>query len=224
MFNILFRKYYGSFTFCLKNLILPPAIVFNLPAKNAAYLRIPRTGSSFIMSQLLQQNPILKHLTQLHPTTMNVQSKKFLQRKIKPAENQPLLFTIVRNPFDRILSVYHHIYLPAPYIYQHYLWGFIPAGLSFVEFLLKVEKIPDRLRDWHIRSQYGLIKPFLKYKPLIFSFDQLEKKDALAEIRSIGLNFNSFSSSSKKYHISDVEQKLIKKIYYMDFQLIDFKE
>ncbi|MEQ8554258.1 MAG: sulfotransferase family 2 domain-containing protein [Cyclobacteriaceae bacterium] len=76
-------------------------------------------------------------------------------------------FTVVRNPFSRLVSCYKNKILRGEWIYNRYLLGSLRYGLrqgmSFEDFVRKVAIIPDKYSDIHFRSQACIIKKINDY-------------------------------------------------------------
>lgn len=131
-----------------------------VPQLDLCYVRVPKAASTTISSAILHARyPRLK-THRLSPEKINYLADVNVNGRITGAEKKGIFFTVVRNPFARIVSVYREFFEdnPEDFIYEDYLFGILRHTISFREFVSKVRLIPDLLKDQHLRPQYLFIK------------------------------------------------------------------
>lgn len=148
----------------------------HLSINNLNYIRIPKAASTSMSKVMLEKKyPSLnqKDITEAQInflTDVNLQSE---------ALNAAVYFTIVRNPFARLVSVYRDMFEnPEHYIYRDYLFGILPQQISFSDFVERINRIPDRLKDQHIRPQHSFLK-YYKQRNLGVKVFKLEESEPL---------------------------------------------
>lgn len=123
------------------------------------YVRIPKAASTAACKAILQNRfPNLETDT-MTPGQINAIADSCLETESWKPEGKEM-FTIVRNPFARIVSVYRTFFEEAsePFLYQDYLMGIFRRDISFSQFVEIAETIPDQLRDQHLMSQDRLLR------------------------------------------------------------------
>lgn len=121
-----------------------------------------------------------------------------------------LIFSVVRNPFDRIFSFYHF---------------FLSNELN-LKFLLGLDK------DYQISfnqfvNQIKYFHPFIKPCWDFISLDGVQKVDNILKFEKLGADFNSFISQnnlelelvSKQFHKNDFKPKLERQNIYKPYMV-----
>ena len=125
-----------------------------------SYIRIPRAGSTNICRAILREKfPALKDKA-LSSGQVNALTDNCIQRQLSDSERQNSFFTVVRNPFLRIVSVYREFFenRQGPFIYEDYLFGVFRQEMSFGEFVRTLALIPDALKDQHVKPQHRFLE------------------------------------------------------------------
>lgn len=189
----------------------------HLTSKNLSYIRIPKSASTSMSREMLQHvYPALKERT-LTERQINFLTDANLQTENPGAT----IFTIVRNPFSRLVSVYRDFFeKPSGFIYTDYLLGVFSKEISFSEFVHRLALIPDWLKDQHIRPQHAFLQ-FYERKKLPIQIFHLEKqdnlKDFLAEnsLQLPHLNKNADSYDYRLYYTAETLEK-VRSVYATD--------
>jgi Sulfotransferase family len=156
-----------------------------------------------------------------------------------------LSFTVVRNPWDRLLSCYtakivgrlrdpssvprtriHEGFERYNRIFRRELFR---PDMSFSEFLRVIAWIPDRLADEHFRSQYRLVstpggsllpKRILKLENL-----QVELKQLLSDLGATGFSVGHLAASRRPNYRSvytDDTRHQVARLYRRDVELFGY--
>lgn len=173
----------------------------SISGKSLSYIRIPRSGSTAVCKAiLLHKYPTLtnrplsplqvNHLADLHTDqTLPDQDMKF--------------FTVVRNPFARLVSVYRQFFeTNKPFLYEDYLFGVLKEQMSFPEFVSTVKLIPGLLKDQHLKPQETFLDYYWrngKHVHILKLEDEANVKNFMA---SYGLMFENFNCSADPYDYS----------------------
>lgn len=152
-----------------------------LPKSRLAYIRNPRAASTAAGLMMLQnRHPELRgvHLTD---TEINYLVDAHLHDRIHGEVDHYSFFTIVRDPFARLVSVYQTFFQNRnePFLYNGYLFNIFDPSLSFPDFVDRIEKIPDRLKDQHIRPQHCFLR-YYEEKKIPVTILRLEDPEALS--------------------------------------------
>lgn len=198
----------------------------HLATANLAYIRIPKSASTSLGKSMLEKiYPELKQKT-VDERQINYLVDKNLQLR---ANINQTYFTIVRNPFSRLVSVYRSFFEKnsTKYIYRDYLFGILPQNLSFDDFVSRVACIPDRLKDQHIKPQHNFIE-YYNGKGInvnVFKLEEPEKIDqflGLNNLQLLHLNSNEDRYDYQSYFSAN-SFKLALEIYKSDIDQFGYK-
>lgn len=168
----------------------------HLVAKGLGYIRIPKSAStSLSLEMLAKKYPALKE------RETSAQQINFLTDVNLTSETDGTeFFTIVRNPLERIVSVYRDFFehKNASFIYSDYLFGILSQNISFGEFINRITCIPDRLKDQHLRPQHTFLK-FYQKKNVSVQVFKLENPELLIFLSSNSLQLPHLNKSREAY-------------------------
>lgn len=192
------------------------------------YVRIPKAGSTSMLSELLGLLiPALNKET-LSSTQLNFIADAWLQHNL--SNLHPFTgFTIVRHPLERLVSVYHDIFENTekrPFIYQNYLTGILLKNLSFDEFVSRISDIPDNLKDQHFMPQYLILQPYLA-KGISITVLKLEDSDSIHSfLKPYGLRLPHLNQSPTYSYMDYYSEKSLlqaQKMYVHDFHMFNYE-
>lgn len=200
-----------------------------LVEKGICYVRIPRAASTSIMSSILQiQLPRIpvKGMAGEH---VNFLADSYVSKRLKAEEKDCLFFTVVRNPFARIVSVYR-TFLEGPskdFIYDDYLLGIIHKACSFRDFVKVVWCIPDSLKDQHIKPQTQLLEFYSRRRIPVEVF-KLEQPQAVRNfLLQAGLDLEPLDPSRAPYdyreYFDPETVRLVADIYASDITAFGYE-
>ncbi len=143
------------------------------------YVRVPKAASTSLCGAVLHQRFPQLDVSALSAEQINAMTDQLLT-KSAPAPDQDV-FTIVRNPFERIVSVYREFFerRSGHFLYEDYLFGILRPEFTFREFVKAITMIPDTLKDQHFLPQHGLTA-FYERKGYV-KIVRLEDHDLLRE-------------------------------------------
>lgn len=193
------------------------------------YVRIPKAASTSLAQVMLGLiKPELRDRS-LDATQLNFLADAWLQSSVDKELKNFNGFTVVRNPFDRIISVYRDFFAPdstKPFIYQNYLGGILPQTLSFDEFIERVSRIPDRFKDQHFKPQHLFLKPY-QHKGINVRVFKLEEPELLQDfLQPFGITLPHLNKLPETTPVSFRENTLniIRKMYAFDFEVYGYDQ
>ncbi|HEY3429674.1 MAG TPA: sulfotransferase family 2 domain-containing protein [Cyclobacteriaceae bacterium] len=188
----------------LQNLIGQAAFLKNsfkttgghLTAHDLGYIRIPKSASTSMSKAMLERKYPTLQGKPITDSQINFLTDVNLTSKIDTST----LFMIVRNPFARIVSVYRDFFENenAPFIYNDYLFGVLPKKISFGEFVTRVSRIPDRLKDQHLRPQHTFLR-FYRKRNVSVKILKLEEPGLFTFLSGNSLQLPHLNKSSEDY-------------------------
>jgi hypothetical protein len=197
----------------------------HVSAGGLAYIRIPKAASTSAGMMMLE-----KLYPALAGRSISEQQVNFLMdvNLIQAVEFDPsIYFTIVRNPFARLVSVYRDFFEnTSHYIYSNYLFGILDRKISFAEFVNRISAIPHRLMDQHIKPQHYFLTYYEKNTTSVSVF-KLEEPEHLNQfltrhdLQLPHLNKTSQADFSQYYTLQIFEK--VYAIYRKDFEKFNYQ-
>lgn len=186
----------------------------HLAAGNLAYIRIPKAANTSIgFEMLLKKYPELAD-KEMDETQINFLTDVNLDRV---ADARPgVFFTVVRNPFARLVSVYRDFFETdhSDFIYQDYLFGILKQKISFAAFVNQISRIPHRLKDQHLRPQNLFIKPYQRTGIEVKVFKLEEHQNLEQFMHAQGMQLRHKNKSAQPYdYAAYYTRALIEKVY-----------
>jgi hypothetical protein len=164
----------------LKDSVTPHGGHLHAPFLNISYIRIPKSASTSLSWIILEaMYPDLKGKTP-DATSINFLADANIRKSVLQDDADDIFFTVVRNPFARIVSVYRDFVAghARDRIFDDYLFGILSGDLSFREFVKRVEGIPDLLKDPHLKPQHHFIDFYKRKNPNVVILP-IEKPDEI---------------------------------------------
>lgn len=214
----------------VKESLTPHGGHLHAPFLNISYIRIPKSASTSLSSLLLKA--IYPELAgkDLSPTQINFLADANIRRNIGNDDNSDIFFTVVRNPFERIVSVYRDFISETARdtIYEDYLFGILQRNISFREFVKRVDGIPDRFKDPHLKPQHYFIDFYKKRNPNVVVL-QLEKPDEIKYFLFIyNLEIPHLNASELTYDYREFydEETLdwVTRVYKQDLKMFGYEQ
>ncbi len=188
----------------------------HLSASDVAYVRIPKSANTSISyAMLVKKYPALKN-EHVSEAQVNFLADVNLNPVNEAGPEQ--LFTVVRNPFARLVSVYRDFFenRQSDFLYADYLFGILTPEMSFETFVSRVSAIPDRLKDQHFRPQHLFADAYNNAGKIVTVF-KLEEPGVLEHfLSSHGMELVHRNKSVASYSYQEYyDSSLLEKVYSM---------
>lgn len=202
----------------LKKALKSKAGHLSVPALNLCYIRNPKSASTALcFAMLLARFPELKKHA-LSAEKINYLADVNLHEESASINRKECFFTVVRNPFARIVAVYREFFEQrlVHFIYEDYLFGIVSKDLSFKEFVKLLQLIPESLKDQHLKSQNSFLR-FYRRRNIEVKIFKLEETVALNTFLSgYGLLLDVLNKSVTPYDYRKYyDRETLKVVYHV---------
>jgi hypothetical protein len=224
------RNYLSGQAAFIKNSFSIKGGHLSAPGMKLAYIRNPKAGSTSLAYFILKA--LYSEIENYHLTAdkINTLTDINLSTEFKLSEKLFTFFTVVRNPFARLVSVYRSFFEKASnrFIYDDYLFGILKKDMSFGEFVNKLEIIPDVLRDQHVKGQHRLLQYYRKKKIDVQVFKLESPDDVKTFLSHYGASLAIFNKDEhpydyRLYYNADVIEKVYR-IYADDIKCFGYEQ
>lgn len=188
----------------------------HLSASNMAYIRIPKSANTSISyAMLVKKYPALKN-----EHVSEAQVNFLVDVNLNPVNEAgpEQFFTVVRNPFARLVSVYRDFFenRQSDFLYADYLFGILKPEMSFETFVSRVSAIPDRLKDQHFRPQHLFADAYNNAGKIVTVFKLEEPRVLEHFLSSHGMELVHRNKSAASYSYQEYyNSSLLEKVYSM---------
>jgi hypothetical protein len=197
---------------------------------NVSYIRVPKSASTSLSYSMLKIIYPGLNTIPLDARDINFLTDVNLRRSISSEDSNDIFFTVVRNPFARIVSVYRDYVSDSSRenIFEDYLFGILSKGLSFREFVKRVDGIPDLLKEPHIKPQHYFIDYYKRKNPNVVML-KLEKLDEINSFLSIyTLEMSRVNVSPEPYDYREFYDQetfeLVSRVYRTDLKMFRYEQ
>lgn len=199
-----------------------------LPDQNICYIRNPKAASTALVYAMLSARyPELEDVA-LSPEKINFLADANLEGQVPSSQSKAVFFTVVRNPFARIVSVYREFFKRKHdhFIYADYLFGILNKDDSFEQFVNTLQMIPDRLKDQHLKPQHTLLT-FYERKGVGVKILKLEEPETIRKFLSAyGLTLKAINRSDAYDYRTYFDKNTLERVYQLyqkDINLFDYE-
>jgi len=154
-----------------------------------------------LMESDLSEELVFENYSDIHTASWKL---GYIKNKIGKNEAGYYIFTFVRNPFKRIVSLYVNKFEDREKIvetgffqYQRYMGGIINQNISFGSFVKIISNIPDKFSERHFISQSFFIERI--NKPLFIGKLENLNKDFGYVCNKVGIE-KKLSKSNKSFN------------------------
>lgn len=213
-----------------KESLTPHGGHLHAPFLNISYIRMPKSGSTSLSYAMLKAIYPGINSIPLDASEINFLTDANLRRSVSAVDNNDIFFSVVRNPFARIASVYKDYIASSSRenVFEDYLFGILARGLSFKEFVKRVDGIPDLLKEPHIKPQHHFIDYYRRKNPNIVVL-KLEKPDEISSFLNIyTLEMPLLNASLSPYdyrELYDLEVfEMVSRVYRTDLKMFKYEQ
>ena len=137
--------------------------VFNMKSYPVTYLVNSKVACSSIKQILMSIDGVdlsmINSYRDIHKVAIKNGYRSFGKKSI-PSDN--FVFTVVRNPYSRVESLYRNKFVSDPknifFEFEYYLYGIFSKTDNYEEYLEKLININDRFAEKHFVSQTSITK------------------------------------------------------------------
>lgn len=212
----------------------------SLVNQKAVYIHIPKTGGSSVRHLFPNFNGIIDHIT----------TEELLQ--LYPEMKHKYLFAFVRNPWDRMVSLYHFIqtlkfnerkgWVTLPwiltYLYKYpRMFNNVYTHFYYIKLTKKYENFTDFVKDIHNNLEWCMLKPqydylYSKEDKLLVNyvgkFENIQKElDKVTDVININREILPKVNATEHVHYSqyynEETKEIISKIYRKDIEKFNYK-
>ena len=209
LINRVYNKDFDLFNYFMRD-------VENIVEKQLKFIHITRTGGTSIEQCGLDSNKFWGR----YDISYGNFDEPFTLKHNTLKQNYSW-FTVVRNPYTRIISEYNYLKI----ILRIKNSDNITTFNSSIEKWLNIIKNSGKVHGWHLIPQYMYIDS--KYDIKILKFENLrEDFNQLMESKKYDIKLNRVANiSNKNYSVKDLSQAnidLIKQVYKKDFEQFEY--
>jgi hypothetical protein len=165
------------------------------------YVRILKSASTSILRELIPLIDSDRKNQNLSDKQIDLLATHYVSHHVPRTKNSYELFTIVRDPFQRLVSVYQDLFNPSnPHFgYENYLFGILRRTMSFHEFVEVISEIPDRFKSGHFIQQTSIIKQCGGFKKIKYFRIEKDSKKLTAYLKSKNIILSHSNKSNMNY-------------------------
>lgn len=230
-------KYIKEFVTGMKNMCVygtyqPRHFILN-KKKKIIYLEVPKAANTSIKASILGYQDKGYSVLEIHTL-----ASEHMLCKLNAKQRKNFTFTFVRNPFERLVSCYEGKYKKEKkelekgmehLWYDFYLFGYIREDRGFENFVRRIYRIPDKMKDFHFLPQYNIVydktgKRMVDYVEKVENIN--EKYPSLQEMYGLG-ELPHLNKSDKKswmdYYTKDTA-RMAYHMYKKDINAFGYRE
>jgi hypothetical protein len=197
------------------------------------YIPVSKAGNTTIKTMLLRDrwNEAMLN-NSVYAIHKSKELKKYTSKKLPQDYKNYFIFSVIREPRQRLRSVYKNKFLDLKKIrsngfeYNRYLGGLFSGRESYEEFLDKIKLIPNRLKEDHFVEQWFWIYKVHKLNPRIYDINNTESLRAdLKAFTGKNYEIDRRNESEMNFEPTTDEEKIeeqvisnIEKLFYESYR------
>ena len=214
----------------LKNAESMNKMYFVSDSHQVVYIRILKCASTSMLREFLPLIDSRLNGPHFSDEQLDVLGFYYKKKVVLKSQNSYKKFALVRDPFQRIVSVYLDLFDPAAttFTYAAYWFGVLRANMTFKEFIRTIDQIPTSLLGPHLIPQsYILRKASFVEDIMVFRIDK--DAEALREfLQNYGLSLPHLNKHPVNYDYRsyyDAETlSMVGQLYSGDVKLFGYEE
>lgn len=230
-------KYMDAFVTGMKNVCIygtyQPRHFIVDEEKKVVYLEMPKVANTSIKASILGCQNKDYSVGKIHTL-----ADDYMVCQLNEKQRRNFAFTFVRNPFERVVSCYEGKYHKdrkelgkdrEHLWFDFYLFGYIREDRGFENFVRRIYRIPDWIKDFHFLPQYNIVydkegKCMVDYVEKIENIN--EKYPYLQEKYGLG-ELPHMNQSGKKpwmdYYTKDTA-RMVYHMYKKDIEVFGYRK
>lgn len=179
---------------------------------------IPKSGNTSVKTALLREDTNKNNSSVINQEVHDINKILYIDKNTA-LTNGFKNFTLVRNPYERCISMYKDFVLKRP---THLIEGidFDRTNMSFDKFLSEIIKVVEDTGDMHIRSQTSyLMQNNNIVVEHIFKIEEIYK---LAQF--LNLPITCINTSEGKLNLNQQQKNIIYDRYNNDFKYLGYQK
>jgi hypothetical protein len=226
------NKFTGSLTANLayaKNLSRQHINFFFVDDLKIGYVRILKSASTSILRELIPLIDSNKKNQNISDKQIDLLAAYHASQQVPQAKSSYEFFTIVRDPFQRLVSVYQDLFNPTnPHFgYENYLFGIMKRSMSFHEFVEVISNIPDKFKSGHFIQQTSVINQCGGLKKIKCFRIEKDTSQLQAYLKSKNINLTHRNKSAAYDYRDFYNSKTLQlaySIYKADVEAFDYHD
>jgi sulfotransferase famil protein len=145
------------------------------------YIPVSKAANTSVKVALLNSIGVYEESKNPYSVHQDSQYAKYTKTRLPRNYKDYFLFTVVRNPEDRLRSCYENKFLDIEkiskrgYEFSGYLGGYLSLSDEYHVFLKKLSRLPNRLKDEHFVSQYYWVCDLHKANPRVYDIGDIDQ-------------------------------------------------
>jgi hypothetical protein len=162
------------------------------------YVRILKSAGTSVLGGFLQLIDETLKPVSLTDEQIDALGYYFARKELPDSSRDFIRFTIVRDPYQRLVSTYLDLFdtSSSPFTYSAYWFGILDRAMSFKEFVNVISKIPVSLLGPHFAPQYYILKELKDIR--VFRLDA-DYEELTVFLNGYGIDFQHRNKNKADY-------------------------
>lgn len=183
------------------------------------YVRILKAAGTSVLTGFLHLMDSKLKAASLSDEQVDALGYYFVKRELPDSSRNFERFAIVRDPYQRLVSVYLDLFDPASQVFSYsaYWFGILDRSMSFKEVVKVISKVPTSLLGPHFSPQSGILKDLPDVR--LFRLEK-DMKALTAFLYRYGIEFQHRNKHKSEYNYRSYYDnetfELVSSIYHED--------